>query len=88
MSKISGHLKDNADMQTYTYILEKNTPDFISFRVEDNGGNIVFQYEDEEIEEVGFSLQQMGYMENAHDLKGLKWYLVYIGIIEQFDNII
>jgi len=72
----------------YTFHLIDNTKDHIEFQVWDSHtAEVIFEYEDEDFEEVGFSLWQLGYMDHGEDIRGLKKYLVAAGFINESDTL-
>ena len=73
----------------YTFHLIHNTKDHIEFQVWDSHtAEVIFEYEDEDFEEVGFSLWQLGYMDHGEDVEGLKEYLIMAGFITEKDEVI
>ena len=72
----------------YFFHLGKFTKNTIAFEVTDIAGNVIFEYEDEDISEVGFLLWQLGYMQDETDYKGLAEYLIEIGILDLGDIVV
>ena len=72
----------------YYFCIDENTSNRYSCYIQDNKGDVIFEYEDEDIEEVGSSLYQLGYLENPNDVSGMYRYLVEMGFIDKNDILV